>query len=228
MIRFLLMDVEGTTSSIHFVHRVLFPYAAQHLSDFIHREKDNPAVQAELARVGEGLALEETIGLLLQWIREDKKHPALKNLQGMIWKAGYESGAFQGHVYPDVKPAWERWTSQGLRLGIYSSGSVEAQQLIFGYSEAGDLRGYLSSYFDTAVGQKREPASYREIARLLDLPPDEILFLSDVEAELDAAREAGLQTILVCREDVPENPGHPVIQQFSQFVPPLPPEGRIS
>lgn len=164
MTRFVLMDIEGTTTSISFVHEVLFPYASTHLEEFVRNRLTEPAIQAELAAVqqtvleesGQTLTDEAAIAQLLQWIEEDRKHTALKTLQGYLWRLGYENGDYKGHLYPDVVPVWDKWRAASIGLGIYSSGSVEAQELLFGYSEYGDLTPYLSAYFDTKIGHKRE------------------------------------------------------------------------
>lgn len=216
MIRVILTDVEGTTTSISFVHDVLFPYAAEHLDDFIRNHHQEPAVRAELDVVAEEAEcrqddLEGLIAALQGWIREDRKVTPLKVLQGMIWRRGYEQGDFQSHVYDDAADYLRRWHDRGLRLFVYSSGSVEAQKLIFGYSTAGDLTPFFSDYFDTRVGGKKEAASYRNILSRLGVEASTVLFLSDVEAELAAAAEAGMHTCLLAREqDIAEGQQAPV------------------
>lgn len=190
----LLFDIEGTTTDINFVHKVLFPYATERMADFVRQHPTHPAV----LEVGQP-TIDATIDTLMQWIREDKKVGALKTLQGEIWVEGYQSGAFKGHVYPDVKPAWENWKKQGFNLAIYSSGSVPAQKLIFGHSQDGDLTPLLSAYFDTKVGGKREPQSYQTIARELQVPTQDITFFSDIKEELDAARAVGMKTVHLFR-----------------------------
>ena len=164
MIQFILMDIEGTTTSIDFVHKTLFPYATIHLADFIRHNRDEEHVQLELNAVQktvleeEGITIDEeaSVTKLLEWINMDRKHTALKALQGYLWKEGYETGQYKGHLYADVLPNWQKWKKDGLSLGIYSSGSVAAQKLLFGYSVEGDLTPYLSAYFDTKIGHKRE------------------------------------------------------------------------
>lgn len=226
------MDIEGTTTSTSFVHETLFPYSARRLGSFLKEKKGESAVNAILSRVAETILSESKGGshsakkmnvdeceaALQKWIREDRKHPALKELQGLIWREGYESGAYKGHVYPDVLPNWKKWKAAGLVLGIYSSGSVDAQKQIFGYSEAGDLTGYLSNYFDTRVGAKKENASYARIASELALAPSDILFLSDVPAELDAAREAGMKTTHLIRPGTAPGQGHPSAKTFDEVT----------
>lgn len=190
----LLFDIEGTTTDINFVHKVLFPYATERMADFVRKNPQHPAV----LEVGQS-STDATISTLMGWIREDKKVGALKTLQGEIWVEGYHHGAFKGHVYPDVKPAWEHWKKQGLTLAIYSSGSVPAQKLIFGHSQDGDLTPLLSAYFDTKVGGKRESRSYETIANELKVPSAEVTFFSDIKEELDAARAAGMKTVHLFR-----------------------------
>ncbi|MBS0590040.1 MAG: acireductone synthase, partial [Proteobacteria bacterium] len=199
MIRAIVTDIEGTTSSIDFVKDVLFPYARTRLPAFIETHADKPDVQHWLHEAAREAGLvsasrQEIIALLLHWIDEDRKATSLKALQGLIWEDGYASGEFRGHVYPDVRKNLEKWREQGLALYVYSSGSVAAQKLLFGYSEAGDLTPLFSGYFDTTIGAKREADSYRRIAEAIAIPAMEILFLSDIEQELDAAAHVGMQT----------------------------------
>lgn len=225
MIQYILMDIEGTTTSIAFVHEVLFPYASAHLEHFIRENAHLPQVKTELAAVqatvleeqGKPISEQEAVNQLLQWIQEDRKHTALKNLQGYLWKSGYETGQYKGHIYDDVVPEMQKWQAEGKQMGIYSSGSVEAQQLLFRYSEKGDLTPYLSAYFDTNVGHKREVLSYHNIQQALQIPASEILFLSDVGAELDAAKTAGFQTIQVVRPGTQPTIEHPTVRDFSEI-----------
>lgn len=205
--RAILTDIEGTTSSISFVKDVLFPYARRALPAFLKARARDP----EVARWVDAVAMETgtsggaIVTVLQGWIDEDRKHTALKALQGMIWKAGYENADFHAHVYPDAVERLRAWQAQGLPLYVYSSGSVGAQKLFFAHSEAGDLLPLFSGHFDTEIGGKREAASYTRIAESLGLPPAEILFLSDVVEELDAAREAGMATALIDRpQDYPQ------------------------
>lgn len=209
-----LFDVEGTTTSISFVHRTLFPYSREHMASFVRAHVRLPVVQD---LVTEFKSVEGAIAALLGWIAADEKEGRLKELQGLIWDEGYQSGAFQGHVYPDVRPAFERWTSQGIQLAIYSSGSVHAQKCIFGFSNAGDLTPLLSAYFDTAMGHKRERISYENIARELSARASEVTFFSDIKEELDAARAAGMRTIQLFRDGPVQDQGHPGLTDFSQF-----------
>jgi len=204
----IVTDIEGTTSSISFVKDVLFPYARKALPAFVRMHGNDPEVRKWLdvaAADAGGLCQDEMLAEVLQgWIDEDRKHPALKALQGMIWAAGYDGGAYRAHVYDDAVQGLRRWQEAGHPLFVYSSGSVPAQKLLFGHSTAGDLRPLFSGYFDTAIGGKREPSSYRNLVTALGRPAGEIVFLSDVVEELDAARAEGLDTILLDRrEDYP-------------------------
>ncbi|WP_079726236.1 acireductone synthase [Pseudoxanthomonas indica] len=209
MTRAILTDIEGTTSSISFVKDVLFPYARRALPGFVREHGHEPEVRRWLDAVAiehGSICNDEVIVETLQgWIDEDRKHTALKALQGMIWDAGYRDADFTAHIYPDAAPALRQWHAEGLPLYVYSSGSVPAQKLFFGHSDAGDLTPLISGWFDTEVGGKREADSYRRIADHIGLPASDIVFLSDVVAELDAAREAGMQTRLVDRlQDYPQ------------------------
>ena len=190
----ILLDIEGTTSSIAFVAETLFPYARKHLAAYVDAHAD------EVAPILADVPGDDPVATLIRWIDEDRKATPLKTLQGLIWAQGYADGELDGHVYPDTPEAMRRWKARGIDIHIYSSGSVAAQKLIFGHSIAGDLTPMLSGYFDTTTGPKREAESYRKIAEALDLPPGDILFLTDVRAEADAAREAGLQALLIDRD----------------------------
>lgn len=214
----LVTDIEGTTSAIDFVHQVLFPYSRQALPEFLRDHRDDPPVAALLvqlrAEIGEAA---DPLSTLQQWIDADRKHTVLKALQGMIWQQGFTSGAFRSHVYPDAVHQLRRWHALGLPLHVYSSGSIQAQQLYFAHTEAGDLGTLFDRHFDTTSGPKREADSYRTIAAELGLPAERLLFLSDVEAELDAAREAGWQTALVARAAPPDTSPHPWVSDFDQI-----------
>jgi len=200
MARAVLTDIEGTTTPIAFVHEVLFPYARTRLPAFLDARSSDPLVAALLAEVAaaEPGAPVET---LLGWMDRDVKATPLKTLQGLIWREGYESGALLGRLYPDVAPVLRAWSAAGLTLFVYSSGSEEAQRLLFGCSTDGDLSSLFDGFFDTRIGPKREAASYRRICEAVRLDPADILFLSDVEAELDAAAAAGLATCQLVRPD---------------------------
>ena len=226
MIRVILTDIEGTTSSISFVKDVLFPYARERLPAFVATHADDPEVQHWLHEAAKEAGLvsatqQEIIELLTGWIDGDRKSTALKALQGMIWKAGYEDGEYRAHVYPEVPARLRAWRAAGKRLYVYSSGSVTAQQLLFAHTEAGDLTPLLSGYFDTETGPKRDTTSYRRIAEAIGAPAPEILFLSDVGAELDAARAAGMQTMLLARAPsrCADGSAHRCVADFDAIAP---------
>ena len=209
-IKAILTDIEGTTTSLSFVKDVLFPYADQQMEAFVVKHRQDPAVAQLIddVRLETGnavLSLAGAIAQLRQWIAEDKKITPLKAIQGLMWEEGYRNGDFTGHVYEDAVRNLLHWHELGLALYVYSSGSVYAQKLLFGYSDAGDLTPLFSGYFDTAVGHKREAKSYQAIVAALGLPAAEILFLSDIAEELDAAAQAGLKTCCVVRADQPTN-----------------------
>lgn len=192
-----LLDIEGTTSSIAFVAEVLFPYARAHLADYVAANAEQVApILAEVPG-------DDKVATLLGWIDADAKETPLKTLQGLVWERGYADGTLQGHVYPDTPDALRRWYTAGVAIFIYSSGSIAAQKLIFGRSIAGDLTPYLSGYFDTTTGPKRDVASYAKIAAATGFAPPEILFVSDMPAEVDAARAAGLGALLIDRQGGP-------------------------
>jgi enolase-phosphatase E1 len=219
MIRAILTDIEGTTSSIRFVHDVLFPYARKHMETFIHCNAQDPQVVSLLNDVrleaGETLDLNGIVAQLLAWIDADRKITPLKALQGMIWESGYGKGDFTGHIYPDAVAQLQTWHRAGLKLYVFSSGSVQAQQLLFGHSAAGNLTALFSGYYDTRIGNKQDPAAYRAIAADIGLPAGEILFLSDIVAELDAAHAVGMHTTLLVR-DAQHHPSVPH-RQVSDF-----------
>lgn len=229
MSKAILTDIEGTTSSISFVKDVLFPYARRTLPGFIRKHGKEPevrrwldAVAAEHGSICDDAVIAET---LQGWIDQDRKHTALKALQGMVWEAGYRDADFTAHIYPDAVPALRQWHAAGLPLYVYSSGSVPAQKLFFGHSDAGDLTPLFSGWFDTEIGGKRDAASYARIATAIGIRPDDILFLSDVVEELDAARDAGLATVLVDRrQDYPAprtaatGNGHTQVESFDRIA----------
>ena len=198
-----VMDIQGTTTSIDFVTSVLYPYARERLPNFVrqHRGESDVAEILDEAREAGGVWNDEAVLVrMCHWMERDQKVTPLKTLQGLIWEEGYRGGELVSHLYPDVAPALRAWHARGIRLYIYSSGSAHAQRLIYGHTVAGDLTPLLSGYFDTHIGHKREVGAYRRIAEAIGAPPQRILFLSDVREELDAARDAGWQTIGVVRE----------------------------
>jgi enolase-phosphatase E1 len=201
-----VLDIEGTTTSIDFVTGVLYPYARERLPDFVRQHRNEPEVAAILdeAREVGGVHNDEAVVVrLCHWMERDQKVTPLKALQGLIWEQGYRDGELVTHLYPDVAPALRAWHARGTRLFVYSSGSVRAQQLIYGHTIAGDLTPLLSGYFDTRIGHKRQVESYRRIAGEIGVPPRRILFLSDVREELDAARQAGWRTTWLVRDRLP-------------------------
>ena len=275
-IRAILLDIEGTTTPVEFVTGVLFPFARAHMRGFLEAHAAEPEIRAEIEALrrehgadsakpeapqpwGDSSAyqVEAAAGYALWLMDRDRKSTPLKSLQGRIWEAGYRSGELRGQVYPDVPPALARWKQQGRVIAIFSSGSVQAQKLLFRHSEAGDLTRYIDAYFDTTTGPKQQPQSYRRIADALatldkatsnvgreeqrgalapsSLPqadaeregvkhqfgPECILFISDVPAELDAARAAGMHTLLAVRSSAkpPCEASHRAIHSFEVVLP---------
>ncbi|MDX5365665.1 MAG: acireductone synthase [Alphaproteobacteria bacterium] len=203
-IRAVVTDIEGTAAPLAFVHEVLFPYARARLAAFLDERESDPDVARALREARElgampNADLPRTIALLHSWMDEDRKAGPLKFLQGLIWRQGYEEGVLKGEVYEDAAVRLRQWRERGLRLFVYSSGSEDAQKLIFGYSDKGDLASLFDGFFDTRVGAKVESASYRAIAESASLPADAMLFLSDHPGEIAAAREAGMQVVRIDR-----------------------------
>lgn len=222
-IKAILTDIEGTTSAVSFVFDVLFPYAAKHLPAFVRQHAERADVAEQLVAVRRDsnepdAGVERVIETLLGWIAEDRKATPLKALQGMVWEQGYQAGQLKGHVYPDAVEALKRWHQDGFQLFVYSSGSIQAQRLIFGCSEAGDLTPLFKGYFDTTSGPKREEQSYANISQAINLEAGQILFLSDIVEELDAARMAGMATCGLAREGG-ELLGHVTVDSFARINP---------
>ena len=218
----IITDIEGTTSRISFVTDVLFPYAATELPAFIQAQQHNEAVATQLQACRNlmqqpSASLAQINEQLQQWIAQDAKVTPLKALQGMVWQHGYQSCAFTGHVYADAAAQLHHWHNSGIKLYVYSSGSVQAQQLLFQHSDAGDLTPLFSGYFDTQIGAKRDISSYAAIVQQLQLPPKQILFLSDVAAELDAAAPLGIDTVQLIREGQTAG-SHKVASDFYQVL----------
>lgn len=222
-IKAIVTDIEGTTTSISFVADTLFPYAKARIQRFVVEYGDLPAVEAEIKAVrneaGEpGATLERVGEILVSWIEQDLKITPLKTLQGMIWRAGYEDGSLKGHLYPEVATVLKQWKEQGIQLSVYSSGSEAAQKLLFGHSVGGDLTALFDHFFDTRIGGKREAESYQFIKNTVGFDGSEILFLSDVVAELDAAQAAGLVTVALDRDCIGEGfASHPHVSDFTQI-----------
>ena len=240
-IQAVLLDVEGTTTSIDFVYHTLFPYALRHVADFVERHYGTDAFQDTLDQLrgewevdarqnadcpswpAESRQAEiESVIAYVHWLMDhDRKSTPLKSLQGKIWESGYQTGELRGHVYPDVPAAFARWQQKGKTISIFSSGSVLAQKLLFAHTEAGDLTPFIRAYFDTTTGAKADPESYRKIADSLGHPVAAILFLSDSWVELAAARVAGMPRALCVR---PGNPTsgphrHRVVRSFDEVFP---------
>lgn len=231
-VRAVLTDIEGTTTPLSFVLDVLFPYARRRLDAACASGDPGFAEPLRLLRQeheAEKAGVTDIAGLpdfgdgapYAHWLMDrDRKSTALKMLQGMLWEEGYRSGELKGQVYPDVATALRTWKERGIRARVFSSGSVLAQKLIFGYSDQGDLLTCFEGFHDTTTGPKQVAASYQAIAEAFALPPGQILFLSDVTAELDAAREAGMRTGFFVRPgNRPADPdGHPAHQSFDELV----------
>ena len=213
-IQYILCDIEGTTTDIRFVHNELFPFARAKLREFYDAHPDEQVKSAQALVC----APQEVVAKLEALIDADVKDAELKRIQGKICAVGYASGALKGHVYDDVPDAFARWVAQGKTVGIYSSGSVQAQKLIYGNSVAGDMCVYLSNHFDLKQGYKYEVQSYHNIVVELGIDPSSILFLSDVEAELDAAQRVGIQTIRLFRDGT-EHTKHDWKVDFSEIFP---------
>ncbi len=218
----ILTDIEGTTSSLSFVHDILFPYAREHIAEFVRNHAHETEVRKLLDDVektcGNRLDQAEVIEQLICWIDEDRKLTPLKALQGMIWEEGYQTGRFSGHVYDDAVRALRAWHAAGKRLYVFSSGSVPAQKLLFEHSSHGDLTRLFSGYFDTTTGAKREPASYQRIAEIAGIDPCDFLFLSDIREELEAARAAGMRTAWLVRDAQPDPAAaHQQVRNFDEI-----------
>jgi enolase-phosphatase E1 len=211
-IQWILTDIEGTTTEVSFVYDILFPYFRTHMDQWKTVDSDQMNQVLEQTRL---LVLEEqSINLstneaifdqLRQWSIEDRKVTPLKTFQGMVWEQGFKSGAIKGHMYPDVKPALERWIERGLKLAIFSSGSIAAQKQLFGFSTEGDLTPYFSAYFDTTTGMKRDEQTYHLIVQQLHASANSVLFLSDIPQELEAANAAGMRTLQLVRPGTQAN-----------------------
>jgi len=238
-IRGVLLDIEGTTTPIAFVHEVLFSYARSQVRNFLTEHFGSAELLADLEQLREEHATDvkqnlqppalvemdgpqierdaevDSLGEYVSWlIDRDRKSTGLKSLQGKIWKQGYIDGTLKAELFAEVAPALERWRQAGLKISIFSSGSSLAQKLLFAHTEAGDLTGFIDNYFDTTVGSKTEVASYLRIASALHLPAREIVFISDVVPELDAAGAAGMQTLLCVR---PGNHPQPFAERYQKI-----------
>ena len=235
-----VLDIEGTTTPVSFVYDALFPYALANLRRYLREHAGSAEVREAIRLLRDEHAEDdargesapewdestpettlESLAVYLEWLMDrDRKSPGLKLIQGHIWQRGYADGVLRGEVYDDVPPAMERWRNAGLTVAIYSSGSVLGQQLLFSHSNAGDLTGRINYYFDTGVGPKRSPESYRQIAAAIGLPPQEVLFVSDIVPEIDAARAAGMRASLCVRDNDVAAPKAdvPVIRTFDEII----------
>lgn len=218
--KLVLTDIEGTTTAIAFVHRTLFPFVAEALPQFLALHGEVPEVAAVLEQVRAAAPAQAPLDTLRAWMAADAKVTPLKALQGIMWRQGYADGRLRGHLWPDVAPALSAWHAAGTRLAVYSSGSEEAQRLLFGFSEAGDLAPLFERFFDTRMGPKREAESYGHIAITLGLPPSDILFLSDVAEELDAASMAGMRGCQLVRpqDGTHATDRHPTAATFAEVA----------
>ncbi|BAQ64881.1 acireductone synthase [Geminocystis sp. NIES-3709] len=228
MIKAILTDIEGTTSSISFVHDVLFPYAYKKIESFLSQNWNSQSVQKSVLEVAKLENLNdytplEISNILKHWIKVDRKITPLKDLQGIIWEEGYKNGDYQSHIYNDAYEKLSFWHSQKIPIYIYSSGSVYAQKLFFGHSEYGNLLNLFSGFFDTNIGDKKEFNSYQNIANSLKLNPHEIIFLSDIETEVNAALSVGMSTVWIIRNETlfkkikQTNSSHQIVSNFTQI-----------
>ncbi len=239
--RAILLDIEGTTTPVEYVIQILFPYAHNHAMEFLQQHHSTVEVSTDIDGLRKEYEIDLQHGLnppvwrddsanseldsivaFVHWLMDrDRKSTALKSLQGKIWEAGYRSGEFLGEVYADVPFAFSRWHMQRKDICIFSSGSVLAQKLLFAHTTAGDLTPFIRQYFDTTAGAKTEAESYHRIAAAVGLRPPEIIFLSDVITELDAARSAGMQTALCVRPGRPQPDKYrdPIIHTFDEISP---------
>ena len=236
-VRGVLLDIEGTTSSIRFVHDEMFPYARRGLRpylaerwggralerglDVIARDAGHPSLAGWCAGLSDDASRDRVAAHVERLMDADSKATGLKALQGLIWESGFRGGALRAHLYEDVEPALRAWALAGIDVRIYSSGSVQTQRLFFAHTIAGDLSPLLRGHFDTTTGAKKAPESYTTIAAAYDLPPTQLLFISDVADELDAAQRAGFRTALSQRPENPPVPvgvGHPRIGGFGDVV----------
>jgi len=222
MIRAIITDIEGTTSSISYVKEVMFPYSKRRLRSFLEaywqEDKVKELIRGLEEKLQRSVDLDTAVKTFEEWIDKDLKEPLLKELQGHIWEEGFKSGELKGHIYEDAYKKLKEWKEQGYRLYVYSSGSVKAQKLFFGNTDYGDLTYLFDGFFDTSVGIKKEKESYLKIAGLIGLKPEECLFLSDLEEELDCARSAGMRTVRVVRDTEKTDSKHPTVESFYQIT----------
>jgi enolase-phosphatase E1 len=224
MIKAILTDIEGTTSSLSFMQDVLYPYAHETMRAFIRERADDPAVSKVLEdlrrNLGQELSNDELAAQMQRWIDEDRKVNALSTLQGIIWEHGYAQDRFKGHVYEDALRNLRNWKEQGMGIYGFSAGAVYAQKLLFGHSEYGDVSELFDELFDTNVGAKDDPTAYQSIATSIGYSPSEVLYISDSREELDAARQVGMYTVWVVREgELDSDATHRQVKSFDEIEP---------
>jgi enolase-phosphatase E1 len=224
MMKAIITDIEGTTSSLSFVKEILFPYARDHITAYITSHDNDPAIQEALNEArkiaGAELTTDQLIEAFIQWIDLDKKVTPLKTIQGLLWEKGYREGHFKGHIYADAVDSLRKWQRLGFKIFVYSSGSVYAQKLLFGHTEHGDLNPLFSGYFDTHIGVKTSPDSYSKIASSIEIQPENCLFLSDIKEELDAAHRSGMHVIWLTRTNRPDRRAvYPQVSSFNDIDP---------
>lgn len=220
MIKAIITDIEGTITDIHFVHKILFPYSLQKMHEFVHhnyRNIEDIIAQIKIKYLSQDSSLDEVIRQLKYWIETDQKISELKTIQGKIWKNGYETGAFTGHIYIDAFQKLKQWHDDGLELYVYSSGSVQAQQLLFKHSDFGDITPLFLNYFDTQVGAKKEAQSYQNILKTINKKADDVLFMSDIEGELEAAGASHIHCLLLDRANSIKQSKFHKVHDLSQF-----------
>lgn len=231
----ILLDIEGTTASVDFVHDVMFPFVTRNLPSFLDATWNTADTRAACERIAqdagqesltawenvtgkEGRTLvEEQIAELM---RGDVKATGLKAMQGLVWQAGFDSGELVAPIYEDVLPELERWKSRGIDIRIYSSGSIAAQKLFFGHTQHGDVLSHFSGHYDTTIGGKKDSLSYQKIAADIGVAPAEILFVSDLEGELEAAQAAGVRVAAAIRpgnKPLSDSASFPRISSFAEI-----------
>lgn len=219
MIKAILTDIEGTTSSINYVKDVMFEYSKNRLKDYLqkHWKEDHVKniVKSLSQKLEKDIDLQTAVLVFKDFIEKDIKDTLLKELQGHIWEEGFKSGELKGHIYEDAYIKLKELKEKGYKIFVYSSGSIKAQKLFFGHSSYGDITYLFDGFFDTTVGSKKDPDSYLKIASTIGLDPKEILFLSDIEDEINAAKKAGMKTCLVSRENPCEKEG--CIKDFKEI-----------
>jgi enolase-phosphatase E1 len=224
VIKAIVCDIEGTTTSLSFVKDTLFPYTRQRMAGFIEEHYNDPAVAPLIDDVKNAMdqphaSLHEVAAQLIRWIDEDKKITPLKAIQGLIWESGYQQGDYHGHLYDDAYQRLKQWHDAGIGLYIFSSGSVYAQKLLFSHSRFGDLTPLFSGYFDTNIGAKQDADAYHAIADRIGRPASEIMFLSDIDRELDAAKAAGFRTVWLVRDGpFTASSRHPQVGNFHDIA----------